>query len=205
MATINQKGAIVACTVAEFLAAPVGETQYRMTGVLTRMYFYKDAVSGFYIRDYSGETLVYKPDGFTGTEAKVGDVVTVVGKRGEYKESPQMVSGVFEELVHSVTQVTIEQFLAQEDDPNVYYMVTGTIEMIDNPIYGNVYIVDGTGRLYVYGTYPGWGATGDNRKNWLETAGIEVGDELSVIGVKKTFNGTPQLSNGIYFSHEIGD
>ena len=204
-AVINQKGSIVACTVAEFLAAEVGDAQYRMTGVLTRMYMYKDAVSGFYIRDWSGETLVYKPEGFTGTEAKVGDIVTVVGKRGEYKGDAQMVSGLFEELTHAVTQVTIEQFLAQEDNPDVYYMVTGTIESVDNPVYGNVYIVDGTGKLYVYGTYPGWGATGDNRKNWLETAGIEVGDELSVIGIKKTFNGTPQLSNGIYFSHEKGD
>ncbi len=204
-AVINQKGSIVACTVGEFLEAQVGDTQYRMTGVLTSMYIYKDAIAGFYIRDWSGETLVYKPEGFTGTEAKVGDIVTVVGKRGEYKGAAQMVSGLFEELVHSVTQVTIEQFLAQEDNPDVYYMVTGTIESVDNPVYGNVYIVDGTGKLYVYGTYPGWGATGDNRKNWLETAGIEVGDELSVIGIKKTFNGTPQLSNGIYFSHEKGD
>ena len=32
--------------------------------------------------------------------------------------------------------------------------------------------------------------------------GIEVGDKLSVIGVKSTYNGTPQLANGIYFSHE---
>ena len=31
---------------------------------------------------------------------------------------------------------------------------------------------------------------------------IEVGDKLTVIGVKATFNDAPQVSNGIYFSHE---
>ena len=200
-ATINQKGAIVACTVAEFLEAPENDTQYRMTGVLQGMYEYKGNIQGFYIRDWSGQTLVYKPAGFTGTEAKVGDVVTVVGKRGSYNGNAQMVSGVFEELKYTVTALTIDEFLDRDDDPNTYYMLTGTVTEIANPTYGNLYLYDGDSQVYVYGCYPGWGATGDNRKNWLETANIEVGDELTVIGVRYTFNGTPQLSNGIYFSH----
>ncbi len=205
-ATITQKGAIVAATVAEFLEAPVGDTQYRLTGVLQGMYIYNDQIQGFYIRDYSGQTLVYRPEGFTGTEAKVGDIVTVVGKRGEYKDNPQMVSGLFEELVHEVTPISIDEFLDQEDNPDVFYMLTGTIISIDNPTYGNLYLEDETNQVYVYGCYPGWGATGDNRKNWLETANIEVGDKLSVIGFKKTFTkdgaDVIELSNGIYFSHE---
>ena len=205
-ATINQKGSIVACTVAEFLAAEVGDTQFRMTGVVQDLYIYKDNIQGFYIRDWSGETLVYKPEGFTGTEAKPGDVVTVCGKRGEYKGTAQMVSGVFEELVHVVTPISIDEFLDKSDDPDVYYMLTGTITAVDNPTYGNLYLEDETNNVYVYGCYPGWGATGDNRKNWLATAGIEVGDKLSVIGVKKTFTKdgveTIELANGIYFSHE---
>ena len=203
-ATINQKGAIVAATVAEFLAAEVGDVPYRITGVLNGMYVYNGNVQGFYIRDYSGETLVYRPEGFSGTEAKVGDIVTVVGKRGVYKENPQMVSGTLE-AVKPVTPVTIDEFLAKEDNPDVYYMVTGTIVEIVRADYGNLYLAAGGPRLYVYGTYPGWGATGDNRKNWLATAGIEVGDELTVIGVRGTYNGEPQVSNGIYFSHEKGD
>ena len=204
-ATIYQKGSIVAATVADFLAAEVGDTQYRMTGVLNGLYYYNGNIQGFYIRDWSGETLVYKPEGFTGTEAKVGDVITVVGKRGEYKGTAQVVSGLLEELVHEVIPISIPDFLEQEDNPNVYYMVTGTLDEIVNPTYGNVYLKMGEERLYVYGTYPGWGATGDNRKNWLETANIEVGDELTVIGVKSTYNGNPQVANGIYFSHEKAD
>ena len=205
-ATIYQKGAIVSATVAEFLAAEVGDTQYRMTGVVQSLYEYKGNIQGFYIRDWSGETLVYKPEGFTGTEAKPGDVVTVVGKRGEYKGAAQMVSGVLEELNYVVTPISIDEFLDQEDNANVYYMLSGTVTAIDNPTYGNLYLEDETNSVYVYGCYPGWGATGDNRKNWLATANIEVGDKLWVIGTKKTFtkDGTDviELSNGIYFWHE---
>ena len=202
MATINQKGAIVACSIAEFLEAPVGDTQYRITGVITSVA--KAEYGNVYVRDWSGETYVYgigaKGD-FEAAGLKVGDVVTLVGKRGEYKGDPQMTGAVLEDS-KTVTPISIDEFLDQEDNPNVYYMLTGTITEIVNPTYGNLYLEDETNNVYVYGCYPGWGATGDNRKNWLETAGIVVGDKLSVIGVKSTYNGTPQLANGIYFSHE---
>ena len=201
-ATIYQKGAIVAATVAEFLEAAEGDTQYRLTGVLKGLYIYKEQVRGFYIKDYSGEVLVYSPAGFTGTEAKPGDIVTVVGKRGSYNGNAQMTSCVFEELLHEVIPISIDEFLDKEDDPNTYYMITGTILDIANPEYGNVTLEDDTNSVYVYGCYPGWGATGDNRKGLFEQLGIEVGDKISIIGVRYTFNGNPQMSNGIYFSHE---
>ena len=201
-ATIYQKGAIVAASVAEFLAAPVGDTQYRITGVITSV---KNTTYGnVYVRDWSGETYVYgigtKGD-FEAAGLKAGDIVTLVGKRGEYNGTAQMTGAVLEDY-KVVTPVTIDEFLDKDDDPNTYYMLTGEIIEIANPTYGNLYLEDETNQIYVYGCYPGWGATGDNRKNWLETAGIVVGDKLSVIGVKSTYQGTPQLSNGIYFSHE---
>lgn len=200
LATLFQKGAIVECPIADFLAAEVGDTQYRLTGVITELYSSDSQGKSFYIRDYSGTTLVYRAEGFLELGAKVGDVVTVVGKRGAYRENPQMVSGNVENHI-VVTPVTLDEFLAKEEAADVFYMITGTIDEVANPTYGNLYLTNGTTRVYVYGCYPGWGATGDNRKNWLETAGIVVGDQLSVIGVRTSFNGTPQLGNGIYFSH----
>lgn len=200
-ATINQKGAIIECPIADFLAAEVGDTQYRLTGVITELYASDKQGKSFYIADYSGQALIYRAEGFIEAGAKVGDVVTVVGKRGAYKDSPQMVEGTFESLDHVVTPVTIAEFLTKADDKNVYYMVTGTLDEIANDTYGNVYLKDGDDRLYVYGCYPGWGATGDARKGLIGTLGLKVGDKLTVIGVKSTYNGTPQVSNGIYFSH----
>ena len=201
-AVINQKGAIVACSIADFLAAEVGDTQYRLTGVITSV---ANAQFGnVYLRDWSGETYVYgigaKGD-FEAAGLKAGDVVTLVGKRGEYKGTPQMTGGVLEDF-KVVTPISIDEFLDMPDASDVYYMLTGTITEIANPTYGNLYLEDETNMVYVYGCYPGWGATGDNRKNWLETANIVVGDQLSVIGTRGTYNGTPQLANGIYFSHE---
>jgi DNA/RNA endonuclease YhcR with UshA esterase domain len=157
-----------------------------------------------YIKDYSGEAYVYgigaKGD-FEKAGLKVGDVVTLVGKRGEYKGAAQM-TGAQLEKSNKVTEVSIADFLAKEDNNSVYYMVSGTIDEIANDTYGNLYITDGTNRLYVYGCYPGWGATGDARKGAIAAYGIKVGNKLTVIGPKSTYKGTPQVNGGIYFSHE---
>lgn len=208
---IAQKGAIIAATVQEFLDAEVGTTQYRLNGIITRLYYYKENVAGFYIADYSGETLVYKASGFTGTEAKPGDVVTVVGQRGDYKGAAQLVSGMLENVDYAVTEVTIAEFLTKEDNKNVYYKVTGTIKsLLDNKgeanDYGNMTITDNGTDLYVYGCYPGWGAKKvgdvDYRMGLVKNLGIIEGDKITIIGVKASYKGSPQLSNGVYFSHE---
>jgi hypothetical protein len=201
-ATINQSGAIVEVNVEDFLDAAVSTNQYRITGVISGLYSSDSQGKSFYIQDYSGNVLVYRAEGFIESGAKVGDIVTVVGQRGAYKDNPQMVSGKLEEVKYPVTEVSIADFLAKEDSKNVYYMVTGTIDEIANTTYGNLYLTDGTNRLYVYGCYPGYGATGDFRKDFLAAAGIEVGDKLTMIGYKDTYNGTIELCGGIYFSHE---
>ena len=200
---LTQKGAIIQCSIADFLAAPVGNTQYRLTGVITSVA--NKSYGNVYIRDWSGETYVYgigaKGD-FEKLGLKPGDVVTLVGKRGEYKGTAQMAGGQHESHI-SVTEISIVDFLAQEDNPNVYYMVTGTIDEIANVPYGNIYINDGAGnRLYSYGCYPGWGATGDARKGLIDEKGIKVGDLITIIGPKSTYKGTPQINGGIYFSHQ---
>ena len=204
-ATIIQKGAIIEGPIADFLAAEVGDTQFRLTGVITELYTSDKQGKSFYISDYSGSVLIYRAEGFIEAGAKVGDVVTVVGKRGAYKETPQMVSGTFEELKFAVTEVSLSEFLAKEPAADVYYMISGTIDEIANDVYGNLYLTDGTERVYVYGCYPGWGATGDARKGLIEKLGMKVGDKLSVIGVRAVYKDTPQLSNGIYFSHEAAN
>ncbi len=201
-ATINQKGAIIEGPVSDFLAAAVGDTQFRLTGVITELYASDKQGKSFYIADYSGKTLIYRVEGFIEAGAKVGDVVTVVGKRGAYKDSPQMVNGTFEKLQHAVTEVTIADFLTKADAKDVYYKVSGTVAEIANDTYGNLYISDGTNKLYVYGCYPGWGATGDARKGAVAANNIAVGDKLTVIGPKSTYKDTPQVNGGIFFAVE---
>ena len=203
-ATISQKGAIVECNVAEFLAAPVGNSQYRVTGVITKIA--KAEYGNIYIKDFSGEAYVYgvgaKGD-FEKLGLKEGDIVTLVGKRGEYKGSAQMTGAQYESHI-PVTPVTIEEFLSKPDDKNTYYMVTGTISSLNGSNgkpndYGNLYITDGANELYVYGCYPGWGATGDDRKFFIADNDIQVGDELTMIGYKDTYKGLVELCGGICF------
>jgi len=199
--SFTQKGAIMEVPVSDFLNAAEDNSQYRITGIITRLYSSDSQGKSFYIRDYSGEVLVYRAEGFIESGAKVGDIITLVGKRTSYRDTPQMGSSKVEDL-KVVTAVTLDEFIAKEDNPNVYYMVTGTIDEIVNPTYGNLYLKDGETRLYVYGCYPGWGATGDNRKNFLENEGIKVGDKLTVIGPKSTHNGTIEVNGGLFFDYE---
>ena len=204
-ATITQKGAIVETNVADFLAAEIGTTNYRITGVVTELYTSDKQGESFYIQDYSGKVLVYRAAGFKDSGAKVGDVVTVVGQRGAYKSTPQMVSGKFEAIKYAVQTATITELLAKEDDKNTYYMVTGTITSLkddkgnDND-YGNLFFSDGTSEIYVYGCYPGWGAKGDDRKYLIQDNDIKVGDEITIIAYKTSYKGVPQLSSGVCFS-----
>ncbi|MBS2210932.1 hypothetical protein KEM09_05950 [Carboxylicivirga mesophila] len=196
--TLSQKGAIVNATVAEFLAAEVGNTQYRLEGVITDIA--NTTYGNLYLQDFSGETYVYGIEDFGDKGLKVGDIITLVGKRGEYQGNPQMVGAVLESVI-PVTPVTITEFLAKEESNDTYYMVSGDITQITNDTYGNLYLNDGVSEIYVYGCYPGWGASGDDRKGLLAAKGIVVGDELTIIGIRSSYNGQDQLGNGIYFSH----
>lgn len=204
---IAQTGAILEVPVTDFLAAAVGDTQYRITGVITELYASDKQGKSFYLQDYSGKTLIYRVEGFIEAGAKVGDIVTVVGKRGAYRDSPQMVEGTFEAIKYAVTEVSIADFLTKADDKNTYYMVSGTISSLlgsngkEND-YGNLYLTDGTNELYVYGTYPGYGATGDDRKFFIKNNDLKVGDKLTIIGYKDTYNGLVELCGGICFSFE---
>lgn len=206
-ATIKQTGAIVAATVAEFLAAAEDDTQYRLTGVIQKVT--KASSGDFVLRDWSGEVSIYHMGAqgeFESLGLKEGDIVTIVGKRGSFNGNPQMSKGGVYETHIPVTDITIAEFLTKPDDKNVYYRITGEITSLkDNQgrdnVYGNMFISDGENELYVFGCYPGYGATGDNRKGWVETAGIELEDHITVIGYKDTYNGTVELCGGIYFSH----
>lgn len=198
----TQKGAIIAATVKEFLDAAVGSTLYKVTGVISSVV--NAGYGNVNLKDFSGEVYVYgigaKGD-FEKLGLKEGDIVTLVGQRGEHSGSAQMSKAQYDSHI-AVTEVTIPEFLAGTND--TYYRVSGTIKEIANAIYGNMTITDGTNDLYVYGCYPGVGATGDNRKNLVATLGIEVGDEITVFGPKGVKNDVPQVNKGIFWSLKKG-
>ncbi|AHW59611.1 Putative binding domain-containing protein, N-terminal [Draconibacterium orientale] len=196
--SLSQKGAILEVSIADFLAAEVGNTLYRLSGVITEIS--NTTYGNLYLRDYSGETYVYGIEDFQDKNLKQGDIITIVGKRGEYKGNPQVVDAVLEEA-KPVTPATIAEVLTKPDDSNVYFMVTGTIASITSETYGNLYLQDDSGEIYAYGCYPGYGASGDDKKGLIAAKDIKVGDTLTMIAAKGSYNESPQLSHGFYFSH----
>ncbi|MGN1212360.1 MAG: BACON domain-containing protein [Candidatus Cryptobacteroides sp.] len=198
-----QKGNILQVSIAEFNAASEGPAFYNLTGVVTKI---DNAENGnFHIRDFSGETYVYKLSGFADKGIKVDDIVTVVGQYGVFKEEVELVSPTLES-VYPVTEVTTTKFAAMENSKTVFYKVTAVLDEIVSDMWGNSYITDGTTRIYVYGiypgVYPGLKPYGESRQYYLETAGIEVGDTVTLIGYKDTYEDKIELCNGIYVSHE---
>lgn len=68
------------------------------------------------------------------------------------------------------------------------YRVKGVCTAIANTTYGNWYLNDGTGEVYVYGTLDKDGKT-QNYTSW----GMEVGDVVEVEGPKLTYGSTVEL------------
>ena len=78
-------------------------------------------------------------------------------------------------------------FVNNQGEDGVIYRVKGTVTSIANTVYGNWYLDDGTGSVYIYGTlYEG--ATQQFTKH-----GLEVGDIVTVEGPRKNYNGTIEL------------
>ena len=190
--TIAQKGAIVPLTVAEFNAKEVGDVQYRLTGLVTKV---DDAAAGkYYISDYTGQVYVYKASG----EVSLNDVVTIVGKHAEFKGTPQVGSGKLEEVCASAEPISLADFNAAADDNDKLYVLTGKIVEIVNDKYGNVYIEDENGeKVYLYGVYGDW--TGENKQYFIKDNGIAVGDEITVVTIKTSHKDNPQGKNAVCF------
>lgn len=198
-ATIKQAGSIVECTVADFLDAAEDETQYKIQGIVTDLY---RTNQGFYLRDYTGQTLIYTPAGFTGSEVKAGDIVTVVGQRSSYKGSPQMKSGTIED-VKVATPISIADFINLPDDLNTYYIISGKIIDAYDPTkndvtkFGNFNLKDETGDVFVYGVYTGWGG----QKGHFGELNLTWGDQLTIVAYKTTYKGLIEAV-GYYLSSE---
>jgi len=76
------------------------------------------------------------------------------------------------------------------------FLVRGTCTAIANTSYGNWYLQDETGEIYVYGTVDAGG-----NYNWA-SFNIAVGDIVTVKGPKKTYNGTVELVDAEFISVE---
>ena len=201
----TQAGAIVEVTAAEINAAEDGSRQYRVTGYVTKVA--NTQYGNLYIKDYTGEVYVYgsydeNGDKFSTFPVKAGDIITVVGPKTSYKGSPQMANVKIVNHI-PVAAVTVADFLAAAEASDVYYSLTGTVSGIEKGgDYGNIYLTDTTGEVYVYGLLAGWGGPKAKFKDFLKASGLKDGDELTLVGVRTSYKGTPQVGSAFYASHK---
>ncbi|HBN02147.1 MAG TPA: DNA-binding protein, partial [Rikenellaceae bacterium] len=95
----------------------------------------------------------------------------------------------------AIIETTIDKLLAAEDGAT-QYRTTGYITNDKGSEYGNIYIKDATGEIYVYGVLDSKGQT----KQW-KNMGIKEGDIVTVVGPKTSHKGTAQLQNVTVENH----
>ncbi len=80
---------------------------------------------------------------------------------------------------------------ANPDGTTERYYIRATVKTLSNPQYGEMTIEDGTGEIYVYGTYSHDGAL---KFNEMESTPVK-GDEVLLHCILSVFGGTPQVKN----------
>lgn len=200
-----QEGAIIETTADQINAAEDGATLYRITGCVKSIA--NGTYGNLYISDYTGEVYVYgtydaegnRFDAFT-TPINEGDIVTVCGVKASYNEKPQMKNVVVEKHI-PVATVTVADFLAAPEASDVYYRLTGTLSGLDAAgIYGNIYLTDETGEVYVYGLLSGWGGPKKEFESLVTNTGLAEGDKITIVGTRTSYKDTPQVGNAFFVS-----
>ena len=203
--SFSQKGAIIEATAADINAAADGDTQYRITGYVSKVA--NTQYGNLYIRDHSGEVFVYGTNDFANTGIEEGDIITVVGPKTSHN-GPQMKNVTLENRI-DVKDIDLASFKALADDSETWYRISGTVAestepntKLDLETYGNLALTDGTNEVYVYGVVPGWGGA----SKLFGTLGVKLGDKLTIVCHKASFTKDEytlhQASKAFYVSHE---
>ena len=204
--SFSQKGAIIEATAAEINAAADGDTQYRITGYVSKVA--NTQYGNLYIRDHSGEVYVYGTNDFATSGIEEGDIITVVGPKTSHNGNPQMKNVTLENRI-DVKDIDLASFKALADDSETWYRISGTVAestepntKLDLETYGNLALTDGTNEVYVYGVVPGWGGA----SKLFGTLGVKLGDKLTIVCHKASFTKDEytlhQASKAFYVSHE---
>ncbi|MBQ6820858.1 MAG: hypothetical protein IJP39_00385 [Bacteroidales bacterium] len=101
----------------------------------------------------------------------------------------------------TIEQLTIAEFLAKSVDADIWYQLTGKITEISNTTYGNLYIEDSTGSVYVYGLTK---TQQDSNDKSFASIGLSAGDVVTLVAHRSEHNGTAQAGGTVpayYVSH----
>ncbi|MBR4688445.1 MAG: hypothetical protein IKP01_09035 [Bacteroidales bacterium] len=128
------------------------------------------------------EHIVFAAEPNTGnSERSVNLVVNVGGKQQRFTVI-QAGPGEVEAPLSTIAQV------AAGNDGETF-RIRGTVTSIVNTNYGNLYVSDDTGSIYIYGLFNAKGQYPKDAGGWA-TFGVEVGDVITVQGPRTLYNGT---------------
>lgn len=97
--------------------------------------------------------------------------------------------------VGAIIDATVAEFIAAAEDAT-QYRISGIISRDTGSDYGNIYIKDATGEIYIYGVLDAEGKT----KQW-NNMGINEGDIITVITPRRSYKGSPQGVNATVDGH----
>lgn len=191
----EQEGSIVECNVSEFLARPVdAKALYKISGKVKSIV--NASYGNFYLEDNTGVIYVYgltatpqaKNDkSFGSLGIKEGDQVTLIGVRAQYSNSKvedqkEQVGSAY--YVSSSTDISVADFLAAPVSNKVWYRLTGSVKEIKSDKYGNLYIEDATGYVYIYGLTSTYAFDYKTKKHVNDQKfaelGLVAGDKISI-------------------------
>ena len=210
MVDVEQLGAIKAVTVADFLAAPEGTALYELTGIVKNLtnttygnFDLVDATGSVYVYGLTGNGAIGSNDKtFSNLGINEGDVITIIGTRTAYKETPQVGGTAYlKEHVVAAKPATVTEFLAETK--GTWCKVTGTIANLVNETYGNFDLVGEDGAsVYVYGLTTSFVAKNDKS---FANLGLKEGDVVTLVGKRDSFNNQDQVGGPAYYiSHVEG-
>ena len=138
--------------------------------------------------------IVFAADANTGMSERTANLVVNVGKRRQRFSVIQAGPG---EIVFPLTP--IEEVTA--DKAGQTFRIRGTVTSISSTSYGNLYVKDGTGTMYIYGLVNGKGQYPKDAGGW-NTFGVEAGDIITVQGPLKLYGSTLELVDATLISVE---
>ncbi len=208
MADVEQLGAIAEVSVADFLAAEVGTSLYKLTGKVANLqagdygnFDLVDATGSVYVYGLTATQVSKNDKSFPTLGIKEGDIVTLIGTRADYKGTAQVGGPAYYVSHEGHKTATVAEFLAAATG-DTWYQLTGTITNLQTGDYGNFDLVDETGSVYVYGITVAPVAKNDKS---FPKLGLKEGDNVTLIGKRADYKGTPQVGGPAYYiSHEAG-
>ena len=208
VATLKQKGSILECSIADFLAKSDGTALYRLSGKVGKIA--NTTYGNFDLIDATGTVYVYgltnngaigsNDKTFASLGIKEGDKITIIGTRASYNGTAQVGGTAYLVSHETYTEVTNAEFLAKETG-DAWYKLTGKVTNLQTGDYGNFDLVDAAGTsVYVYGLTVAPVAKNDKS---FPKLGIKEGDTVTLIGKRAAYNGNPQVGGPAYYiSHE---